>query len=160
MSLRIVLLTETLRYHRGTRRASALQSDYPRASGSSSIAIVKSLSLYLMVFAAGTCCADVPGVADPKRGELLFQTCSACHTVLGDGVGPSLYGIFGKRAGTQDSFKYSKAMMDSGLTWDEPTLRAFVRSPQSVVKGTIMTFPGYASSADVDNVVAYIKALR
>lgn len=138
----------------------ALQSDYPQPSGSSSIENVKSIFLYLILFAAGTCCANDPGGPDPKRGELLFQTCSACHTVLGDGVGPSLYGIFGKRAGTQQPFKYSKAMLDSGLTWDEPTLRAFVRSPQAVVKGTIMTFPGYASSADVDNVVAYIKALR
>jgi cytochrome c len=133
---------------------------YPPTIASSSIRIVKSSYFSLLLLAAATCHAQDSTALDPKRGELLFQTCSACHTVLGDGVGPSLYGIFGRRAGTQEGFKYSSAMTSSGLIWDDLTLRAFVKSPQSVVKGTAMTFPGYTSPADVDNVVAYMKTLH
>jgi cytochrome c len=114
----------------------------------------------LLLIAATAFAADPPSAPDQSRGALLFQTCGACHSVLGDGVGPNLYGIFGKRAGTQPGFKYSSAMLQSGLTWDEATLRAFIINPQGLVKGTLMTFPGYSSPADVNSVVEYIKTLK
>jgi cytochrome c len=114
----------------------------------------------LLLIVAAAFAADPPSAPDQSRGALLFQTCSSCHSVLGDGVGPNLYGIYGKRAGTQPGFKYSSAMLQSGLTWDEATLRAFITNPQALVKGTLMTFPGYSSPADVNSVVEYIKTLK
>jgi cytochrome c len=98
--------------------------------------------------------------ADLKRGELLFQTCSACHTILGDGLGPDLHGIFGQKAAQIPGFKYSDALKNSGLTWDETTLRAFIADPQAAVKGTTMAFPGYKAAADLDNLIAYLKKLQ
>ncbi len=98
--------------------------------------------------------------ADIRRGELLFQTCSACHSVLGDGIGPDIYGIYGKKAAQREGFKYSDAMKNSGIVWDDATLRAFIKKPQSVVKGTAMAFPGYEMPADVDDVIAYLKTLK
>jgi cytochrome c len=121
---------------------------------------MKAIYISPLVLIAATAFADPPSAPDQSRGALLFQTCSACHSVLGDGVGPNLYGIYGKRAGTQPGFKYSSALSQSGLTWDEPTLRAFVTNPQALVKGTLMTFPGYSSPADVNSVVEYIKTLK
>jgi cytochrome c len=98
--------------------------------------------------------------AEPQRGALLFQTCSACHSVLGDGVGPDLTGIYGHKAASRAGFNYSSALRASGLVWDDATLRAFITNPQAVVKGTTMTFPGYAQPADVDAVVLYLKTLK
>jgi cytochrome c len=105
-------------------------------------------------------CAQATFAADLKRGALLFQSCSACHSVLRDGIGPDIVGIYGQQAARRDGFSYSSAMKNSGIVWDDATLRAFVTNPQSVVKGTLMVFPGYAMLADVDNVVGYLKTLR
>lgn len=96
--------------------------------------------------------------ADLRRGALLFQTCSACHSVLGDGVGPDITGIYGQKAASRTGFNYSAAMRSSNLVWDEDTLRRFLRDPQHKVPGTLMTFPGYASSSDIDDVIAYLKS--
>ena len=96
--------------------------------------------------------------ADLKRGALLFQTCTACHSPLGDGVGPDLAGIVGKKAAQTAGFDYSPAMRASGLTWDESTLRRFITNPQQTVRGTKMTFVGYSNPDDVEAVLAYIKS--
>jgi cytochrome c len=100
------------------------------------------------------------GAADLGRGALLFQTCSACHSVLGDGLGPDLTGIYGRRAAERAGFNYSAAMRASAVVWSDANLRAFLRDPQALVKGTAMTFPGYTAQADIDDVVAYLKTLK
>jgi cytochrome c len=97
---------------------------------------------------------------DLARGELLFQTCTACHSVLGDGVGPNLKGVYGRKAATTPGFNYSAALKSSNLVWNDANLRAFVKDPQALVKGTAMTFPGYPSQSDVDDVIAYLKTFR
>jgi len=116
-------------------------------------------SVCAVALLGAACTADI-AAAELQRGALLFQTCSACHSVLGDGVGPDLAGIYGKKAASRPDFNYSSAMRASGLVWDEPTLSAFIGNPQALVKGTTMTFPGYPKAADVDAVVSYLKALK
>ena len=58
--------------------------------------------------------------ADLKKGEKVFKKCGACHAV-GEGaknkVGPQLNGIIGRKAGSLEGFKFSKAMAESGITW-------------------------------------------
>jgi len=102
----------------------------------------------------------VAAASDLARGELLFQTCAACHNPLGDGIGPDLHGIYGRRAATTPGFNYSAALKNSHIVWDDAALRAFVKDPQSFVKGTLMSFPGYPAPADVDAVIAYLKTLQ
>ena len=97
---------------------------------------------------------------DLARGELLFQTCAACHTVLGDGVGPDLRGVYGRKAATSPGFSYSAALKGSAIVWNDANLRAFVMDPQALVKGTAMTFPGYPAQSDVDDVIAYLETYR
>jgi cytochrome c len=101
--------------------------------------------------------ADTP---DLERGQLLFQTCAACHSVLGDGVGPDLRGIYGRKAATRPGFNYSAALKSSDIVWNEANLRAFVKDPQALVKGTAMTFPGYPAQSDVDAVIVYLKTFQ
>lgn len=98
---------------------------------------------------------------DLKRGALLFQTCAACHSVLGDqSIGPNIVGIYGKKAGQDTHFRYSTTMVKSNLIWDDETLRTFVTNPQALVKDTTMTFPGYMKAEDAADVIAYLKTLK
>lgn len=97
--------------------------------------------------------------ADPGRGEQLYQTCEACHTIFGDGLAPSLHGVFGRASATVPGYQYSDAMKAANLTWDAATLAQFIRNPQEFVKGTKMLFPGYQDQADIDAVVAYLQQL-
>jgi cytochrome c len=115
------------------------------------------LCLTAMASASGAESAAEPAA---ERGALLFQTCAACHNVLGDGVGPDLTGIYGQKAARNSNFSYSSALRNSHLVWDEPTLRAFIRDPQGLVKDTKMAFPGYTEEADVEAVLAYLKNYR
>jgi cytochrome c len=99
--------------------------------------------------------------ADLKHGEQLFEDCTVCHSPFGEGLGPALTGVYGQKAGQRTDFSlYSPAMKASGLVWDEKTLRAYLKSPQSVVKGTSMDFKGYDSDKDLDDVIAYLKTLK
>jgi len=116
---------------------------------------MKTFAALILVATSGSACA-----ADLGRGALLFQTCGACHSVLGDGLGPDLTGIFGRKAAERTGFNYSTAMRASGVVWNDTSLRTFLREPQALVKGTTMTFPGYTAPADVDDVIAYLKTLK
>ena len=66
-------------------------------------------------------------------------------------------GIFGRHAGTVEDFNYSVANKNSGIVWDEDTLRKYLAAPQSVVPGTKMTFLGLTDPQQVEDVIAYLK---
>ncbi|MDH3230328.1 MAG: cytochrome c family protein [Alphaproteobacteria bacterium] len=105
---------------------------------------------------------SAPALADgdADAGKKVFNKCKACHT-LAEGknkVGPSLFGVLGKSAASVQGFKYSKALKESGLTWDEETLEKFLTKPKDLVPGTRMAFAGLKKDDDIENVVAYIKA--
>jgi cytochrome c len=105
----------------------------------------------------------LPGAAlaqDPAAGEKVFTKCKVCHQVgpmAKNGVGPVLNGVVGRKSGSIEGYNYSPANKNSGLTWDETTLKAYLKNPQSVVPGTKMIFPGLPMEQDVDNVIAYLK---
>lgn len=73
-------------------------------------------------------------------------------------MGPSLYGIVGAAAGAADDYKYSDALLESDLTWDEETLFNFLKKPRAMLPGSKMTFAGLKKDADIINLIAYIKA--
>ena len=65
--------------------------------------------------------------------------------------------MVGRPAGTYDGYSYSEANKNSGLTWDEATLKVYLKNPRAKVPGTKMIFPGLPKDEDIDNVIAYIK---
>jgi cytochrome c len=103
-----------------------------------------------------------PVVANAQEAPAAFNQCKACHKVEAGkhGVGPSLAGVFGKKAGTTEGFKYSDAHKASGLTWDEATLGKYLADPKGTVPGNKMAFAGLKKPEDVAAVVAYLKTLK
>ncbi len=98
--------------------------------------------------------------ADVEHGKALYQTCAACHTERPDALGPSLKGIFGRKSGALEDFRYSNAMRRANLVWDDDNLRAYIQDPQAKVKGNRMPYGGVTDAKDVDDIIAYLKVLQ
>ena len=97
---------------------------------------------------------------DPVAGEKVFVRCKACHEIAPDKtkIGPSLYDVIGRKAGSLSSFPmYSDAMRNYDQVWDESSLSEFLQAPMTVVKGTRMFFTGLPSEQDRKNLIAYLK---
>lgn len=109
---------------------------------------------------------DMPA-GDATRGQAYFQaSCAICHSpVLGPDntvilkQGPSLVGVVGRAAGTCGHFNYTKAIQDSGLTWDAATLYKFLANPPALVPGTLMPMPVPDPGSRAD-VIAYLSTLK
>jgi cytochrome c len=103
---------------------------------------------------------DAASAQDAALGERVFVKCKACHQI-GEGakiaVGPVLNGVMGRKAGTYPDYTYSDANKNSGLTWDEATLKEYLKNPRAKVPGTKMIFAGLTKDDDIDNVIAYLK---
>ncbi|WP_321391787.1 cytochrome c family protein [Emcibacter sp.] len=100
---------------------------------------------------------------DATLGQKTFKKkCAACHTVDKGGkkkVGPNLYAIVGREAAKFEGFKYSDAMVSSGLTWDETTLDHYLTQPKALVPKTKMIFAGLKKEQDREDLIAYLKTL-
>ncbi len=121
-------------------------------------AIVAGLLAVCAALATGPCIA-----ADAVRGKSVFsQQCGACHSAAKGGpnlVGPNLYGVLGRPAGSLKGFTYSSAMKSAGFTWSADRLHDYIGAPASVVPGNHMPFAGLKSATQVDDLVAYLKSL-
>ena len=116
------------------------------------------LSLATTVFVAlasqGALAAD-----DLKHGKKVFKKCKACHSLEAgkNKVGPSLAGVVDRAAGAVEGFKYSQAMMDSGVTWTAENLHGYLTKPKDFMPGNKMAFAGLRKEKDRDAVIAFIK---
>ncbi len=100
---------------------------------------------------------------DATAGEAVFKRqCGICHSpVQGKNmVGPSLFGVIGREAGTAPGFHYSQANKTSGITWDAAKLDPYLTNPRAVVPGTIMAFPGLKDAKQRADVIAYLETLK
>ncbi|WP_304529386.1 cytochrome c family protein [Erythrobacter sp. KY5] len=97
---------------------------------------------------------------DAAAGETVFAQCRTCHLVEEgkNGVGPSLYGVIGREAGTIDGFNYSDANANSGITWTPEVMFEYLEAPREYMPGTRMAFPGLKDPQDRADVIAYLDA--
>jgi cytochrome c len=95
---------------------------------------------------------------DPARGEARFQECAACHRLEAGAneVGPSLHGIFMRKAGELADFRYSPAMKRSGIVWTAQTIKQYIADPQAMIPANRMPYAGMASAADRADLIAYL----
>ena len=103
--------------------------------------------------------APTAAIGDVATGKLVFRKCQACHSIEPGkkGLGPSLAGVVGKKAGSVGPiFTYSPAMKASGITWDVATLDAYLTDPQKAVPGNKMPFPGLKTESERKAVIAYL----
>lgn len=100
---------------------------------------------------------------DVAAGAAVFKSqCGICHTVQPGRnlVGPSLFSVVGRRAGTVAGFHYSAANKDSGLTWDAATLDRYLTSPGAVVPHTIMAYGGLKDAQKRTDLIAYLSTVH
>lgn len=100
---------------------------------------------------------------DAALGQTTFkQKCSACHSDVKskNGVGPSLFGVYGRAAATAPGYTYSKALKAAGLTWTADKLTAWLDKPTAVVPGTKMTFAPPLKPEEKANLIAYLKTKK
>jgi cytochrome c len=115
----------------------------------------------LALLAASTTLANAAGNA--KAGEGVFKRCAVCHTSDkggGDGLGPNLFGIVGRKAATRPGFAYSAPLQKSGIVWSDATLTKWAAGPARMVPGTKMTFAGITSKKQQADVAAYLATLK
>ena len=97
--------------------------------------------------------------ADAGRGEQLFVECASCHTLEKGvhNVGPSLNGLFQRKAGSFDDFRYSPAMKRANITWTADELDKFIADPQMVVPANRMPYAGMTNATDRADLIAYLQ---
>lgn len=105
---------------------------------------------------------DAHSAGNPERGKKAFLACVSCHSAE-PGVhksGPSLAEIWGKQAGSIESFgRYSDAIKESDIAWTEENLDAWLRDPQALIPGTLMRIRAIDSAQDRQDIIAYLKKL-
>jgi cytochrome c len=120
--------------------------------------MIPPLATALALFSGTTLAQDV----NPEEAQLAFNNhCRTCHTTKeGDNrLGPSLYQVIGRKAGSAPGFGFSSAMKDAGITWDEGTLDRYIENPEAVVPGNNMKpYSGITDAEERGKIIAHLKA--
>ena len=125
--------------------------------------MIRFTAILLLVIAASLSPPRSASAQNADNGRQTFkQVCSICHEVAAgrNRVGPSLFGVAGRKAGTAPDFHYSDEMKSSDLTWDEATLDRFLGAPRAVVAGTKMAYAGVKDDQKRRDLVAYLATLH
>ena len=114
---------------------------------------------WLLVALAAAAASGARADGDPARGEQRFGDCVACHSTERDvnGVGPSLHGVFERKAGELTDFRYSPALRRSGITWTAQALDSFVADPQKMVPANRMPYGGMPDAGDRADLISYLQ---
>lgn len=131
------------------------------------------LALGVLAASAGAAMAD----GDPAKGEKAFRRCASCHRIetpegelIGKAkgkVGPNLYGVVGRAAGTEAEFgkKYKKSILaasEKGLVWDQENLAHYVVDPKGFLAdylGESAVSPMPKQKVDGADVAAYLASV-
>ena len=101
--------------------------------------------------------------ADVAKGQLVFNNvCRTCHTTIeGDNrLGPHLYKIVGRKAGSLPNYDYSSSMKSADFVWDEAKLNRFITNPDEMVPGNNMKpYGGLASADDRAKILTFLRSL-
>ena len=116
------------------------------------------VALIAFVAAGGPALAD----GNPDRGKSVFNLCRACHSLEAGKnlIGPSLHGLFGRKAGTAPGYNYSSAMKNAGekgIVWNKKTIEQYIADPRKMVPGNKMAFPGLKTDQQRDDLIAYLR---
>ena len=99
--------------------------------------------------------------ASYSLGRRTFKLCGSCHTLKQGAqnlVGPNLYGVIGREAGSLDGFNYSPTLQKADFTWTPAKLEEWLSNPRDFLPGNNMTFSGVHRPNDRHAVIAYIMS--
>ena len=105
--------------------------------------------------------AQLLSLGDLAHGEKVFKKCSACHMIASGGknmIGPNLWGVIGRTAGSVSDYKYSKAMVAYAKQWSFEEMNSYLIKPQAYVKGTKMAFAGLRKEKDRASVILFMNS--
>lgn len=109
---------------------------------------------------------------DAAKGKKQFSRCKSCHAVAEgkNKIGPSLFGVVGRAAGSAPGYKYSKgvkAAAAKGLKWDEANLSKYLKNPTAFLKEYLgqksvsnKMKNKYRKESLRDNIIAYLKTVK
>ena len=99
---------------------------------------------------------------DAAKGATVYQHCAACHSLQKgvNGIGPSLFGVVGRKAGVEPGYSYSAALKSSGIVWTDDKLKEWFVNPKKLVPGTKMMLFGAVQGADADDLIAYLNTKK
>jgi len=119
-----------------------------------------------LIAVAGLAALLLPFEASAKDDDLEISFndhCRECHSFLKNDnrLGPTLYGVVGRKAATEPGFAYSDSLKGSGITWDEATLDKWIADPGAVIPGNGMSPPysGLSDPAIRKKIIAYLKSI-
>ena len=104
---------------------------------------------------------EILALGDTAHGEKVFKKCSACHMIASGGknmIGPNLWSVIGRTAGSVTDYKYSKAMVAYGKEWTFEEMNSYLIKPQAYVKGTKMAFAGLRKEKDRASVILFMNS--
>ena len=98
--------------------------------------------------------------ASAAEGAKVFKKCAACHSIAEGGankIGPALWGVIGRKAGSVPDYKYSKALAAHSKNWSFEEMNGFLIKPKEWIKGTKMSFAGLKNAKDRAAVILYMN---
>ena len=104
--------------------------------------------------------AALMAMGDIASGEKIFKKCAACHSIIKGGknaIGPALYNVVGRKVGSVEDYKYSKALGAYEKEWTLEELNGYLTKPAKWIKGTKMAFAGLRKEADRASVIKYLN---
>ena len=120
--------------------------------------VVTGIIIVIVIFSIAIA-IDIANAANPVNGKKIFKKCVACHS-LQEGknkIGPSLYNLLDRKIGSVEGYKYSKAMKNSGVVWDEESLDKFLTKPRKFIPKTKMAFRGIKNKSLRDDLISFLK---
>tara|TARA_B100000686_G_C16465726_1_gene799408 strand:+ start:30 stop:560 length:531 start_codon:yes stop_codon:yes gene_type:complete len=98
--------------------------------------------------------------ANAADGEKIFKKCAACHSIAKGGankIGPALWGVLGKKSGSNSDYKYSKGMIAHGKAWSFEEMNGFLEKPKAWIKGTKMAFAGLKNEKERAAIILFMN---
>ena len=117
----------------------------------------------LVLILGGAATANAAYAADAAAGQQVSERCAICHKFgkgEGNGLGPNLFGISGRKSASVDGFSYSGPMKAANIVWNDDNLSKWISGPAKMIPGTKMAFGGIAQKSQIADVVAYLDTLK
>ena len=104
-------------------------------------------------------CPNPAGAQDVAAGETVFAVCKACHQVgnnAKNAIGPTLNGLFGRRAGVVTGYRYSDANRKSDIVWSDVAFSEYIKEPRTKIPGTKKVFAGIKDDQKIKDLIAFL----